>query len=458
MSSRDLPSGDGETAWHLDELRRRSTRRDCLQLGLGALLGGGLAHALRARGAGEPAARPRRPRAASSSGWTAGRPTSRRSTPSRTPRPRSAASSSRSPPTVPGRPLLRAHDAAGGDRRQVRRRPLDPPRPGQPRGRQPLHDDRRPAAHPGRLRRVRQLPPEPGLGRPPHEQRRPAGLPAYFSHAEMSRSGGPNFLGAKYAPFVVADDPNSADFRVRDVALPRGLTGERFARPRATCAPRSTASSGSLDKAAGDPALALDEHYQQALRPDALEGGPGGVRHRPRAGRASATRYGRNAVRPAGPARPAAGRGRRAVHHALRRRLGPPRRALRRAARSGCRRWDQRRRGADRRPRPARPARHDAGDRPGRVRPHAADQQGRRPRPLVERHVACCSPAAARPGGQVVGATDRKGYAAVERVLSPENFASTVYTQARHRPRQDPLHPATAGRRTWSATRRRSGN
>ncbi len=31
------------------------------------------------------------------------------------------------------------------------------------------------------------------------------------------------------------------------------------------------------------------------------------------------------------------------------------------------------------------------------------------------------------PGGQVVGATDRSGYAAVERVLSPENFVSTVY-------------------------------
>ncbi|MFQ5731469.1 MAG: DUF1501 domain-containing protein, partial [Planctomycetaceae bacterium] len=29
------------------------------------------------------------------------------------------------------------------------------------------------------------------------------GLPAYFSMPRMSRSGGPNFLGAKYAPFVV---------------------------------------------------------------------------------------------------------------------------------------------------------------------------------------------------------------------------------------------------------------
>ena len=33
------------------------------------------------------------------------------------------------------------------------------------------------------------------------------------------------------------------------------------------------------------------------------------------------------------------------------------------------------------------------------------------------------------PGGQVVGATDSRGYAAVERILSPENFASTVYTK-----------------------------
>ena len=33
------------------------------------------------------------------------------------------------------------------------------------------------------------------------------------------------------------------------------------------------------------------------------------------------------------------------------------------------------------------------------------------------------------PGGQIVGATDKKGFAAIERVLSPENFASTIYTK-----------------------------
>ena len=31
------------------------------------------------------------------------------------------------------------------------------------------------------------------------------------------------------------------------------------------------------------------------------------------------------------------------------------------------------------------------------------------------------------PGGQVVGSTDKKGFAALERVLSPEYFASTIY-------------------------------
>ena len=31
------------------------------------------------------------------------------------------------------------------------------------------------------------------------------------------------------------------------------------------------------------------------------------------------------------------------------------------------------------------------------------------------------------PPGQVIGATDRQGYSAIERVLSPENFVSTIY-------------------------------
>src|SRR5580693_562789 len=53
------------------------------------------------------------------------------------------------------------------------------------------------------------------------------GLPPYFSIPSMTRSGGPNFLGARYAPFVVPDNPSSKEFRVRDVTPPLGLEIER---------------------------------------------------------------------------------------------------------------------------------------------------------------------------------------------------------------------------------------
>src|ERR1044071_5910700 len=47
-----------------------------------------------------------------------------------------------------------------------------------------------------------------------------AGMPAYMTMPEMSRSGGPNFLGAQHSPFVIKGDPNAKGFRVRDVVLP----------------------------------------------------------------------------------------------------------------------------------------------------------------------------------------------------------------------------------------------
>ena len=46
------------------------------------------------------------------------------------------------------------------------------------------------------------------------------------------------------------------------------------------------------------------------------------------------------------------------------------------------------------------------------------------------------------PGGQVVGATDRNGHAACERILSPENFVATVYRKLGIDPGQDLSHPA----------------
>ena len=92
----------------------------------------------------------------------------------------------------------------------------------------------------------------------------PNGMPPYFSMPSMSRSGGPNFLGAKYAPFVVADDPNRRGFRVRDVALPSGLDDGQFA-ARRDIRQAIDKMRRIRDQSAGDPAMAFDEFYQQGF-------------------------------------------------------------------------------------------------------------------------------------------------------------------------------------------------
>ncbi len=256
----------------------------------------------------------------------------------------------------------------------------------------------------------------------------PDGLPAYFSIPSMSRSGGPNFLGAKYAPFVVGGDPNNRNFRVRDVSLPKSVLETRFEGRRDLRAvvdklPRM------LDEAAGDPVAALDESYQQAYSlvtsPEAqkaldINNEPDKVREA----------YGRNAF------------GQRAL---LARRLveaGVPFITLYDGG------WD-----------------HHSDIFPGlakRLPPFEAtiaalindlDERGlldttmvialgefgRTPKisTLSDRNspgrdhwsnaMSILFAGGGTPGGQVIGATDRKGYAAIERVLSPENFVATVY-------------------------------
>jgi hypothetical protein len=94
------------------------------------------------------------------------------------------------------------------------------------------------------------------------ELARDNGLPAYFSMPQMSRSGGPNFLGARYAPFVVGDDPNNQRFKVRDVALPRELSETRFT-SRTDLRSKVDRMLRIRDEAAGDPSLAFDEYYRQ---------------------------------------------------------------------------------------------------------------------------------------------------------------------------------------------------
>ncbi len=96
------------------------------------------------------------------------------------------------------------------------------------------------------------------------ERQAPHGLPSYFSMPQISRSGGPNFLGGKYAPFVVANDPNSDKFQVRDVELPRELSNDHFQSRRDLRSlvdrlPRYT------DPRVSDPVLAYDQNFQQGI-------------------------------------------------------------------------------------------------------------------------------------------------------------------------------------------------
>lgn len=258
-----------------------------------------------------------------------------------------------------------------------------------------------------------------------HELGATGGLPAYFSLPRMSRSGGPNFLGAQYAPFVVSDDPNRSDFRVRDVALPKGLAEADF--------DRRTRLRGLVDrmvriqdKAAGDPVVGLDEYYRQghdlitsvqAQQAFDIAQEKDEVRER----------YGRNSF------------GQRAL---LARRLveaGVPFITLYEGG------WDH----------------HSDIFDALRKRLPSVDQTltallldlqergmldstlvvvlgefGRTPkvnsrggRDHWSNAMSVMMAGAGTPGGAVVGATDRAGYSAIERVLSPENFVSTVYTK-----------------------------
>jgi hypothetical protein len=253
----------------------------------------------------------------------------------------------------------------------------------------------------------------------------PAGLPAYFSMPEMSRSGGPNFLGAKYAPFVVSDNPNTTDFRVRDVALPRGLSGDRFLE---RCDQRAEVDKFQrfLDKQASDPAMAFDEHYQQAndLMRSKEAQAAFDIGREPERIRDT---YGRNTF------------GQRAL---LARRLveaGVPfitlydggwdhHTKLFETLKKRLPTWDQTVAAliADLKQR-------------GMLETTiviALGEFGRTPqinkdsgRDHWSNAMSVLFAGGGTPGGQIIGATDRKGFAAVERVLSPENFASTIYSK-----------------------------
>jgi hypothetical protein len=90
------------------------------------------------------------------------------------------------------------------------------------------------------------------------------GLPAYMSLPQMSRSGGPNFLGARHAPFVIGGNPDSKGFKVRDVVLPSSISDGR-AQSRSGLRASLDRLVRIRDAQAEDPTLAFDSYYDQAL-------------------------------------------------------------------------------------------------------------------------------------------------------------------------------------------------
>jgi hypothetical protein len=280
------------------------------------------------------------------------------------------------------------------------------------------------------------------------ERSAPEGLPAYFSMPSMSRSGGPNFLGAKFAPFVVGDDPNKKDFRVRDVALPEGLTAERFHR-RGDIRKLVDRFQRTADKVASDPVVALDEYYRQGhnLMTSTAAQKAFDIHSEPEKVRDA---YGRNAF------------GQRAL---LARRLveaGVPFVTLYNGG------WDHHSDIFTGLPKKLAPFEHTIAaliedlEARGMLESTlvvALGEFGRTPK--ISQLSGRSSPGrdhwanamsimfagAGTPGGQVVGATDRNGHSAVERILAPENFVSTVYTKLGidpgkiyHSPNGRPVH------------------
>src|SRR5436309_11224001 len=184
------------------------TRRDCLQLGLGVLLGGGLVNALRARAADVT------PRARGCILiWMDGGPTHYETFDPKPGAPKEirgefGAIATKVPGIFFSQHLTRL--AAIADKLAVVR--------------SIRHDQGNHGA--GNHYMMTGAPPRipvgcgafvsfhPSLGAVTASERNvDGGLPPYFSIPSMTRSGGPNFLGAKYAPFVVPDNPNNTGFR-----------------------------------------------------------------------------------------------------------------------------------------------------------------------------------------------------------------------------------------------------
>ena len=97
-----------------------------------------------------------------------------------------------------------------------------------------------------------------------HERGLRHGLPGYMTLPSMTRSGGPNFLGAEHAPFVIGGDPNGTGFKVRDVVLPTALSEGR-AVTRQQLRKSLDRMQRITEAVAEDPAIGFDSFFQQGV-------------------------------------------------------------------------------------------------------------------------------------------------------------------------------------------------
>lgn len=90
------------------------------------------------------------------------------------------------------------------------------------------------------------------------------GLPPYIAMPANTRSGGPNFLGGQHAPFVIDGNPNAEGFQVSDVVLPPEISEGR-AKSRRELRSALDRMLRLNDRLADDPTVVFDQFYQQGF-------------------------------------------------------------------------------------------------------------------------------------------------------------------------------------------------
>ncbi len=87
-------------------------------------------------------------------------------------------------------------------------------------------------------------------------------VPVYVNMPNPMQAGGPGFLGAEYAPFVLETDPVQPDFEVKDLRLADSVDRARFERRRRALG--QIGPQGKAGGAAAERAGALSKYYERA--------------------------------------------------------------------------------------------------------------------------------------------------------------------------------------------------